>query len=227
MERANNQIDIRSLQAAIQELNNTIGLPKKLPNLIASTQYLNEKYFDLETESILRMAFGDNVVVGDLRATLYRGYKDKPDELRSALQFGIDSKQIEKLNLKANIAETNKTEEKTKPNTANAMETKQDKTDKYFDKDIESMLKTAFEDGTITIEVRALLFKQYQDKPNELRSLLTSMAASRLRYLLSLTYPQLDKLGLVEELMQRDVMGFLRLFKAYFGVDYKGKLNID
>lgn len=227
MEKAYNQINIRSLQAAIQEFNNTIGLPNKLPNLIATTQSLNEQYFDFETERTIRMAFGDNVIVGDLRATLYRDYKDKPNELRSALQFGIDSKQIEKLNLKSSISEANKTEYKAKPNTTNSMNTAQDKTDKYFDKDIESMLKTAFEDGTITIEVRALLFKQYQDKPNELRRLLNEMAKHRLNYLNSLTYPQLDKLGFAKELMQRDVMSFLRKFKAYFGVDYKGNLTID
>jgi hypothetical protein len=92
------------------------------------------------------------------------------------------------------------------------------------DADINGLLSTAVQDYDITSSQAEILKNQYPpDKAGPLKALLQEMSKMRIRHLMSFSFDELDKKGLLEELKGKFYDGLQIKFIQRFGKQYTGK----
>lgn len=101
-------------------------------------------------------------------------------------------------------------------------------------KDVDALLDTALAAKKITNQLKTTLATQYEGKPTELKNLLDAMpayspvteqiktAGDSVEKFENLSYKDIDRQGLAEELKQKDFELFKAKFKEEYGTEYKG-----
>ncbi|MEO6456546.1 MAG: hypothetical protein ABIN97_20890 [Ginsengibacter sp.] len=92
--------------------------------------------------------------------------------------------------------------------------------------DIDQMLNAAVKSKDITAEQAKLLKENYQNDARKLNSLLKEFAQMRIDYLMSLTWQELDKEALLDELKEKYLQGFQQKFYLAFGKEHNSAINI-
>ncbi len=82
---------------------------------------------------------------------------------------------------------------------------------------IDEVLKDAIKNSDVTKDQATLLKKQYQDNADELVKLVEEFRKCRVNYLMSLSYDELDKAGLLAELQTKYLNGFQEKYFMRFG----------
>jgi hypothetical protein len=87
--------------------------------------------------------------------------------------------------------------------------------------DVNKLLKAAIDNKDITQEQAAELKKLYYETPKKLLTALHEFAALRMGYIQGLSWDELDKNGLLEELKEKYLAGFQKKYYLKFGKHYK------
>jgi hypothetical protein len=94
--------------------------------------------------------------------------------------------------------------------------------DSLIAKENEKLLKFAIANKDVTPEEAAVLKNNFKDNPQKLKEILNERKHSRIETLMNMSWSDLDKKGLLEELKQKYLQGFKTKHKIKFGTDWKG-----
>jgi hypothetical protein len=178
----------------------------------SSNQKSNMKQFFLTPELIGFLGLSDNSDQSAVNSAI----KDLSDKAKKvdAIQLQLTTALADKTTAETNL-ETLKKEQSTSKVTA--------------------ILETALADKKITVATQTILAKQFEGKPDELKSLVDAMQAYQPitealkgeqgktdAKFQSLSFSELDKQGLLPALKAANIDLFKEKFKAEYGTEYKG-----